>query len=106
MKHGDTIRQDLISIGVVLMVFGALITFITFGVGIVCTWPIIGVGFILLLLGAVINHEGTGYNVQQQKPVIIQQAPQKTRNCPSCGRQIPFDAIICPYCKNDFEKTP
>ena len=27
----------------------------------------------------------------------------KKRFCPNCGREIPFDANICPYCKKDFE---
>ena len=26
------------------------------------------------------------------------------RNCPECGRKIPFDARACPYCKKDFEE--
>lgn len=26
------------------------------------------------------------------------------RMCPACGRQIPFDANICPYCGKKFEK--
>lgn len=25
------------------------------------------------------------------------------RRCPKCGRIIPFDSKICPYCKNEFE---
>jgi hypothetical protein len=25
------------------------------------------------------------------------------RNCPKCGREIPFDAIVCPYCQYDFK---
>lgn len=27
----------------------------------------------------------------------------RLRYCPKCGRQIPFDANICPYCANKFE---
>lgn len=26
------------------------------------------------------------------------------RSCPDCGREIPFDANICPYCGKKFEK--
>ena len=37
-----------------------------------------------------------------KKPVTQKQEPD--RRCPNCGRAIPFDAIICPYCKRDFEK--
>lgn len=25
------------------------------------------------------------------------------RRCPNCGRQIPMDAKVCPYCGKDFE---
>jgi uncharacterized OB-fold protein len=25
------------------------------------------------------------------------------RSCPKCGRVIPFDAVICPYCQYDFK---
>ncbi|HYY48350.1 MAG TPA: zinc ribbon domain-containing protein, partial [Thermoplasmata archaeon] len=26
----------------------------------------------------------------------------RLRFCPQCGRQIPFDAALCPYCGNRF----
>ena len=29
---------------------------------------------------------------------------QKDRICPSCGRSIPFDAKVCPYCGKNFEE--
>jgi len=28
----------------------------------------------------------------------------KLRYCPNCGRRIPFDANVCPYCAKKFEK--
>lgn len=28
---------------------------------------------------------------------------KKERFCPNCGRRIPFDAKICPYCMKKFE---
>ncbi|UCE36085.1 MAG: hypothetical protein JSW00_11055 [Thermoplasmata archaeon] len=30
--------------------------------------------------------------------------PVRMRFCVSCGRNIPFDAVICPYCRHDYEK--
>jgi len=44
-----------------------------------------------------------------QPPVIIQQPSQKEvsepdRRCPSCGRAIPFDANVCPYCGKKFSE--
>ena len=37
-----------------------------------------------------------------KQPVKQKQEPD--RRCPNCGRVIPFDAIICPYCQHDFKK--
>jgi len=36
------------------------------------------------------------------EPKVIKEYPD--RMCPNCGRTIPFDARICPFCKKDFEK--
>ena len=46
--------------------------------------------------------------VSGKKTVIIEQgspagATQKhDRYCPNCGRAIPFDANVCPYCGKQF----
>ncbi len=34
---------------------------------------------------------------------VLMKEPSRDRYCPSCGREIPFDAKVCPYCKKDFE---
>lgn len=31
--------------------------------------------------------------------------PANIRFCVACGRNIPFDAVICPYCRYDYEKN-
>ncbi len=28
----------------------------------------------------------------------------RVRFCVACGRNIPFDSVICPYCRYDYEK--
>jgi hypothetical protein len=28
----------------------------------------------------------------------------RMRFCVGCGRSIPFDAVICPFCRHDYEK--
>ncbi|UCG70899.1 MAG: zinc ribbon domain-containing protein [Thermoplasmata archaeon] len=28
----------------------------------------------------------------------------RMRFCVGCGRSIPFEAVICPYCRHDYEK--
>ena len=35
---------------------------------------------------------------------IYFQDEEPDRICPNCGRNIPFDAIMCPYCEKDFRE--
>lgn len=37
------------------------------------------------------------------RPPIGGKKPTSTRRCPNCGRIIPEDAKICPYCGKKFE---
>jgi len=30
--------------------------------------------------------------------------PSSDRRCPNCGRVIPIDARVCPYCGKKFEE--
>jgi uncharacterized membrane protein len=70
----NTVGIVLLIIGVILMVFGAIFTFVTLGFGILCSWPLILVGFILVIIGAVLPGES---KPTTQQPIIIQQpAPQ------------------------------
>jgi len=32
----------------------------------------------------------------------IAESREKSRNCVKCGRSIPWDANLCPYCGHDF----
>ncbi len=32
-----------------------------------------------------------------------EQKGSSARYCPKCGREIPLDVIVCPYCKYDFK---
>jgi hypothetical protein len=36
------------------------------------------------------------------RPVMKAQSVSQVRHCPGCGRPIPMDANICPYCAKDF----
>ena len=55
------------------------------------------VGFILCIAGIA---------APRKKPEVIVQkkVTQKDRHCPNCGRSIPFDAKVCPYCGKKFEE--
>ena len=88
-------NTPLTVIGIVLIVVGAVFTVFTFGIGIICTWPLILVGFILLIVGIILPE-----STSRSEPPMHQ---AHERRCPACGRVIPFDAKVCPYCKKDFE---
>jgi hypothetical protein len=92
-------KSTLVSLGVVLMLVGVFFTVITFGFGFICSWPLIVVGFIVFLIGLLMPEEG--------KTIIIhdghlETSPPKGRYCTNCGREIPFDANVCPYCGKNF----
>ena len=36
--------------------------------------------------------------------VVRGEKPASTRHCPNCGREIPEDARICPYCNKKFDQ--
>jgi len=42
-------------------------------------------------------------NKLADNPQLLQNRQHGTRYCPNCGRKIPFDAEICPYCAKKFE---
>ncbi|MFH1101182.1 MAG: hypothetical protein V1726_04000 [Methanobacteriota archaeon] len=88
-------RSSLIIAGIILIVLGVIFTVYTFGFGIICSWPLMLLGVILIILGAVLSEEG-------KKSFIGEGMAQQIRRCPVCGRQIPLDANICPYCARKF----
>ena len=45
----------------------------------------------------------TGLNELADNPQLLQNRQHGARCCPNCGREIPFDANICPYCAKKFE---
>ena len=58
-----------------------------------------GFGFIFLIIGIPITLIGLVLKSKEQKKTVTD------CYCPNCGRSIPFDAKICPYCKKDFEQS-
>ncbi len=87
--------------GAMLMLVSIFITIFTLGLGIICTGPLFLIGFVIFILGFVIPEETKRevhhYNRTQPVPT------SSGRYCPSCGRSIPFDASICPYCGLKFQ---
>jgi hypothetical protein len=80
--------------GIHLIAVGLIFTIITFGLGAFCTGPLMFIGIILVIVRFIF-------------PVEIKtiQSPtsESARYCTNCGRSIPFDARICPYCGKQFE---
>ncbi len=37
------------------------------------------------------------------EPSVLQTKHHSDRRCPNCGRIIPFDSVLCPYCGKKFE---
>ena len=102
-----TTGHFMIIIGIAMMVCGAVFTFITFGFGIICSWPLILIGFILLIIGVIVEaipeSKPAPIVIQQPspplpQPVTIQQQNQETRFCSYCGKPIQSDSNYCPSC--------
>lgn len=52
---------------------------------------------IIGLIAALIPRKGYDReNIKEQKVL-------SSRKCPKCGREIPFDSVVCPYCQYDFK---
>ena len=92
-------NSALVIIGALLMVDGALFTFLTLGIGIICTWPVILIGLILFIIGLVIPGGKTTIIQQQTMP---QKSKESRPYCSECGRASPFDSQMCPYCGKRF----
>lgn len=45
----------------------------------------------------------TELNKIADNPHLLESLKHRDRYCPNCGRRIPFDANICPYCAKKFE---
>ena len=58
------------------------------------------IGFIILLVGVFYARTST-YDVPRHIK-IVDKKRNDDRRCPNCGRVIPLDARICPYCSKKF----
>lgn len=123
MKTGNVI------LAIFLFVFGGfgIIYGIAFSIFGLITAPIGGAGIlagggvcliisiIFIILGIVVLITGIENKpLKSEQKIIIEKqpplsqpvqssVPSSIRYCPKCGRQIPFDAVVCPYCQYDFK---
>ena len=111
-------RRDVVGIGAILVIFGVFLYLI--GNNMVESAPynilsggglskyqsdietgqsLVGIGVMLTLIGLCAAVAGF-----ISKDSNIVDSVKNERFCPKCGRKIPFDSKICPFCKHDFEK--
>jgi len=58
------------------------------------------IGILMILVGGF--YARTSYQRVATKIEIVDHKQKSDRYCPDCGRAIPFDANICPYCGKKF----
>lgn len=78
--------SELTTVGIILLV--ATIFFGWLG-GAVCILAGLLLGIVLIAIGLA-------------QPSKKEEKEKRDRYCPKCGRTIPFDANICPYCGKKF----
>ncbi len=66
-------------------------------------WLIIGLlfGLIGLIVWLIVRPPEPSF---YEKKATEREPEHRDRICPSCGRTIPFDAKVCPYCGKNFEE--
>jgi hypothetical protein len=48
--------------------------------------------------------EGRAFALEEQALVAPEPGPEGVRPCPTCGRDIDVDFILCPYCRTQFAR--
>ena len=91
-------KIDIFMFGLTLFFIGLFFTIITFGIGIICIWPIIFIGFILMIFGLILPSRRDKDRFDYSSDI------NRSRFCPSCGRNIDFDANFCSYCGREFKE--
>ena len=83
--------------GIFLMVIGVLFAVITFGFGILCSWPLLLIGFIMIVLG-IISPSASSY---QQPSSFSRKQNTTKRICAQCGKTMALHAKKCPHCGSE-----
>jgi len=82
--------NDKIVLGLILLIATIFIGWLG---GAICILAGLILGIVLIAIGATES--------SKTQPSIIEKK-QEDRRCPNCGRVIPLDARICPYCTKKF----
>jgi len=78
-------RVSLIITGLVLFFIGSFFLYFPLDIGIVLSWPLQLIGFLLVVLGLTLPSKTR----PRTKPLV--------QSCPTCGAEVPDDAV-CPTC--------
>lgn len=92
----------LTSIGLFLIVLCGIFTFVTFGFGIICAWPLMLIGIILFILGVVASSENKMRSRLQSVPPPTSNHYELEKICPNCGYVMQYNVSVCPCCGKKF----
>lgn len=95
-------NMTLTAIGLFLMVLCGIFTFVTFGFGIICAWPLLFIGIILFILGVVANSENKMRSYRGSVPPPTSDHYELEKICPNCGCVMQYNASTCPCCGKKF----
>jgi hypothetical protein len=93
-------NQNKLLIGGTFIYVGAIFFFLLENAFTIVGQPLKTIGVILLIIGGIVTIIGilSKGNKKETLP------PPKDRNCLNCGKIIPFESSICPYCKYNFKQ--
>ena len=75
--------------GIILSSIAAFVIFM----GVIGEYIIGALGVLLIFISVPMILIGLVLKSEKQQKVV------SGRRCPKCGREIPFDAVVCPYCQ-------
>ncbi len=78
-------QRDLVIMGIILSSIAVFMIFI----GVTVEYIIGALGVLLIIIGIPMALIG----------LVLKKEEPSSRKCPKCGRVIPFDAKVCPYCQ-------
>jgi hypothetical protein len=89
-----------ILLGLLLMGFGLSVIILSYGIGILCMWPLLLIGFLLFISGIFFPSRGIRYF--NHEPYQEEKREMK-RICPHCGTSHPINIKRCPKCGKRFD---
>lgn len=98
----EIIQKNIFIVGIIVSTIAVFTLFVGVTAEDYALNVIGGLGFILLFFGLPMTIIGAVMKSNDHKKVL-----PSTRMCSKCGREIPFDALICPYCQhvlNDVQR--